>query len=217
MNFELNAAFSLSIAVSAVIGWIRYKKIDRSFLPFLVLTWVGLGAEVISTVQVTLHDSNAVMYNVYSLAEALLILWQFRRWGLFARHTYLAQALTLLYLSGWCYESFILSTITIINSYFIIGYSFIVVVMSILVISEMVFYEDDRLVRNSKFLICMGFILYFVYAILVEAFWIFGLNHTKSFRVQIYSILAYINLFTNLVFALALLWMPMRLRYILQY
>jgi hypothetical protein len=53
--------------------------------------------------------------------------------------------------------------------------------------------------------------VYFTYSVLVEAFWIFGINHSSVFRNNIYGILSYINLFVNLLFTLAIVWMPTRL------
>lgn len=213
MNFEINALFSLTIGAGALIGWIRARKIDSSFFPFLLLTWIGLVNEVVSVVLIYHHYSNVVNYNIYSLAETGLILWQFRQWGFFSKRPGLYYLLQACFIVWWVYESFLLSSIFDFDSYYIIGYSFVVVVMSILTISEMLFYEDYKLLRNAKFLICMGFIVYFTYAVLTEAFWLFGLNQSKAFRVRIYELLAYINLFTNLTFAIAILWMPMKPQY----
>jgi hypothetical protein len=213
MNFELNAAFSLTIGVAAVAGGIRAGKTGPCFYPFLILVWTGFLNEMISVVLICRGYYNVVNYNIYSLAEAALIVWQFRRWGLFKR-----QALYRLMQGGfvlwWLYESCVLNRFSYYNSWFIIGYSFAVAVLSIVTIGEMLFYEDRRLLRNAKFLICTGFIVYFAYAVLTETFWLFGLNRSKSFRIRIYELLACINLFTNLIFAIAILWMPMKFRYI---
>ncbi|MGN6400135.1 MAG: hypothetical protein ACTHMD_06775 [Flavisolibacter sp.] len=213
MNYETNALFSLTIALGAVAGWARVKKIDRSFFPFLLLTWTGLVNEIVSLALIYKGYPNVVNYNIYSLTEALLVVWQFKEWGLFGRKRGLFYTVLGFFALWWLYETFILSSLFYFNSYFIVGYSFVIVVMSIVTISEMLFYEDYRLLRNAKFLICMGFVVYFTYAVLVEAFWLFGLNQGKFFRIRIYELLAYINLFTNLIFAVAILWMPMKPRY----
>ncbi len=44
-------------------------------------------------------------------------------------------------------------------------------------------------------------------------FWLYGLRFSKEFLMNVTTILIYINLFTNLVFALAVLWMPAKHRF----
>ena len=58
------------------------------------------------------------------------------------------------------------------------------------------------------FLISIGFIIYFTYEILVEAFSLYGLNNSLEFQKNVYMILTYLNLFVNLLYALAILWIP---------
>lgn len=212
MNFDLNAAFSLSIAIGAVIALVRIRRIEDRYAPFLVLTWTGLLNEIASIVLVSRGYSNAATYNLYTLAESLLILWQFKRWGLFQRVPRFYTFLLLLLPLSWCCESIVYRTLFQFNSYFIIFYSFLIVMGAIYTLSEMLFYEGPALWRQPPFLICMGFVIYFTYSTLTEVFWVFGLAHSKTFRVRIYEVLAYINLLVNLIYATALLWMPTKLR-----
>ena len=216
MVFELNALFSLSIAIGGIIGWIRVKKTDPAFLPFLWLLWSGLLNEIASIAIIKAGYSNAINYNIFSLAEALLITWQFRKWNLFENQRRIYYFLQFAFIAGWLAEVFLLHDMRLFNSYFIIAHSALIVLMSINMLNKVMFGEPSFLLYNPIFLICMGMIIYFTYAILVEAFWVYGLNKSKGFRIQIYEILAYINLFTNLVFALATLWIPLKQEYIMR-
>ncbi len=216
MSFSLNALFSLSIGIGAIISWVRYKKTDPAFVPFMWLLTTGLLNEIISISIMKAGYSNALNYNLYTLAESLLITWQFRRWGLFNPWRWLYYSLQTLYIAGWSLEWIMNPAHRVYNSYFIIVHSIIIVLMSINLINRLLFSVSRSLGRNPVFLICMGMAVYFTYAVLVEAFWVYGLNQSPSFRLGIYEILSYINLFTNLLFGFASLWMPLKPQYIMR-
>lgn len=216
MNFELDVAFSLSIGIGAIIGWIRVRRTDPTFLPFFWLLWTGLFNEILSLIITEAGYSNAINYNIFTLIEALLITWQFRKWKLFEKQIVIYYLLQFAFAAGWIVETVLREKLHPFNSYFIIGHSAIIVLLAVNMINTVMFGEPAFLLQNPVFLICMGLIIYFTYAILVEEFWVYGLNRSTIFRIHIYEILAYINLFTNLVFALAALCIPLKRQYILQ-
>ena len=216
MNFELNAAFSFTLGIGAVIGWIRIRKTDPAFLPFLWLLWIGFAHEIMSWFIVHAGYSNAITYNFFTLAEALLITLQFYKWGLFERKPRSYYLLQLLFIAAWITEILARSSLQEYLSYFIIGYATLIVFMSINMLNQVLFREPGLVVFQPEFLICMGLVVYFTYTILVEVFWFYGLNKSTAFRLRIYEIFGYINLFTNLVFAFATLWIPLKRHYILR-
>jgi len=215
MNYLLSELFSYSVGIGSIIGLIRIHKIDRAYIPFIVLLWAGLLNEVITTVLINRYGSNAINSNIYVLVESLLICWFFSRLHLFAGHHWFYVAVLLFFGATWIADNFILSSITRFNSYFRIVYSFSVVLMSIHLLNRQLTISKMRLLKNSVFLICMGFIIFFTYKALVEIFWVYGLNASKSFRVEVYRIMAWINLFVNLIFAIAVLWIPVKRRFTL--
>lgn len=216
MSFSLNVIFSLTIGIGAIISWIRFNKTDPAFFPFTLLLTTGLINEIAGIWLVYLGYSNAICYNLFLLAESLLITWQFRKWGLFdnkATNYYFLQSA---YICGWTIECVLSDENRLFNSYFIIGHSIIIVMMSIIQINRMLFSVSRHLLKNPIFLISMGMSIYFTYTVIVEAFWVYGLNQSISFRLGIYEILSYINLFTNLLFAIATLCIPLKRQYIMQ-
>jgi hypothetical protein len=217
MSFELNAAFSLSIGIGAIAGCIRLRKIDTAFLPYLIWLWVGFINEISSIMLMKAGYGNIISYNLFSLFEAVVLTIQFKSWGLFRKKSVSYSVLQLFFAVSWCTETALRKNLSEVNSYFIICYSAIVVLLSINMLNKIMFEEPSALIRNPIFLICMGLIIYFTYAILVEAFWLYGLNKSTQFRISIYEILAYINLFTNIVFAIATIWIPLKRQYILRY
>jgi hypothetical protein len=216
MSFSLNALFGFTVGIGVIIGWVRFKKTDPAFFPFLLLLTLGLANEVISLVVMYAGYNNALNYNLFSLAEAMLVTWQFNKWNLFVKYKQLFPLLLLLYVGFFITEWFFFGVNRLFNSYFIIGYSLLIVLMSMSMINRLLFSITGNLLREPVYLICMGFCIYFTYTVLVEAFWLYGLNRSSSFRLGVYGILSYINLFTNLLYAFALLWIPLKPHYIMR-
>ncbi len=209
LNFYTSSILSYSLlAIAAIIGLIRFKKTSMVFLPFLLFLWLGLTNEVVSTITGKIIRNTAINNNIYVLLESCLIAWQFQRWGLFKDQKKLFPILLVAFGTVWTVETLIIYKITAVSSYFRIFYSFVVVLMSINMINSLIVNESRSLLKNAAFLICIGFIIFFTYKILVEIFWVYGLNGSKEFRSNVYSILKLINLFCNLIYALAALWVP---------
>jgi hypothetical protein len=215
MSYSLIDLFSFSIAIAAIIGLVRFKQLDRVYFPFILLLWLGLLKESIDSIMIQQGFSNAVSSNLYSLAESLLLLWFFKRWGSFSRRPWVFPALAGIFIVAWILEKLVFTGITRFSSYFIILYSFTIVLLSIGRVNRLILSEKKMLINQPQFLIFIGFIIFYTYSLLVEIFWIYGLNGSAEFRVQIYRILAWINLFVNLIFALSLLWIPRKREYTL--
>jgi hypothetical protein len=214
VTFTHTAIFSLVIAFAAIAGIIRYKRIESSYYPFIWLLWLGLINEIISIYVMQTGYSNAFNNNVFALLEALIITWQFRKWKLFERNTgyYILQSAFIVF---WFIES-IARRFEEFNSWFIIMFSMIIVLQSINMLNVLIFEITAKLIFHPVFLLSMAFIIYFTYSILVEVFWVYGLNRSRSFRVAVYEILAYVNLFTNLVYFIAIVWMPLKRQYLMR-
>src|ERR1700754_5087203 len=113
-----------SLLIPAVIGWVRFKRIHPTFYPFLYFIWLGLLNEIISTTLVYgFRKSNAINSNFYVLAEILLILWQFERWGTFSNRKQLYQIAVGAVTFAWIIDNFFISGITNFCSFFMIFYS----------------------------------------------------------------------------------------------
>lgn len=214
MSFTLNAIFSLSIGLSVLTGWIRFYKTDPAFFPFLLLVSIGFVNEGISILLAVYRHSNTINLNIYQLAEALLLTWQFLKWGLFEKRKKLYFGLQVFFITGWLAENLVLPRE--VDSYFIILHSFVIVIMSIHALNGVVLKETTPLFKHPVSLICTGLILFFTYAILVEVFWTVNFYNQRQFRLKIFEVLSYINLITNLVYATAFLCIPMRPQYIMR-
>lgn len=216
MQFELNAVFSLSVGAGAIAGWIRMKKTDPAFVPFILFLTAGFVAEVASIILIKRHYSNVPVFNVYSLVESLLLIRLFYCWGLFRELRRMPVVLYVLFPAASFGEWIYRHDVTAFTSFFVIGFSMIIVFLAINQLQIVLFTEPFRLYRNPVFLICMGLLLYFTGTILTEVFWVYGLNGSRVFRDRVLEIFSYVNLFTNFVFLIATLWIPLKPHYILR-
>jgi hypothetical protein len=217
MSFLLSAIWSLSIGIAAIIACWRFSVIHPVFRPFIFYVWLAFANEILSIILAKVIHTNAVNSNIYVLLESLLLVWQFRKWGLFERYKIIFSGLLAVLVLAWAFENFIFSSIFRFSSWFRIFYSFIIVLLSISLLNRLILREKGFLLKNPIAMICLTFIVYYTYKILVEIFWVYGLNENSIFRSKVYFILNYINLFSNLIYALAVLWMPTKHRFTMGY
>jgi hypothetical protein len=215
MNYFLKEGLSYTIVIPLLIALFKLRKMDHSFIPFLIFIFLGFVTELVSTYQINTGQSNAEVSNIYVLFEALLIIWQFDKWSLFAKAKGLFPLIVLIFFALWLFENFYIASINIFSSYFRVVYSFAIVLMSIHTINMVILNENKSILLNTIFLACIAFILYFTYKVLVEIFWLYGLNGSEQFRGHVYNIMSYINLLANLIYAFAILWVPRKQEYIL--
>lgn len=138
MNHTLVLIFSFSIIVPAIIGIVRFNKINQIYFPFLLCIWIGMLNELINVLLINfLHVSNSVNTDIYCLIEALLYTWLFRNLNLF-QHTKQYILLMSFLCTAWLIDNFIISKITWFDSYFTIVYSLVIVLMSITIINRLI-------------------------------------------------------------------------------
>jgi hypothetical protein len=212
---------SLSILIAGIIAIIRFGKISRMYYPFIFCVWAAGLNEILSCALMETGHHTTINNNIYVLIEAILFTTFFRSIGIFEKlpniFTALISGLVLL----WVWENFYLGKITSINSWFRITYSFIIVLMSITAVNKLVILDINKpleinsrhILKHPVLIICIGTVAYFTFKVLVEVFWLYGLNSGKEFRAKLYDIMVYLNLAVNLIYALAILWVPPKQRY----
>lgn len=217
MNYYVAQALNFIIIVPAIIGWVRYKNVSPAYFPFLVLMWVGAFNEIFSFVSVRYFRSNIINYNLYLLAESLIILWQFHRWRYFEKKKNY-RILQALLISGWLLECILYTRLYLdFNQYFQICYSFVTVLMSVNMINRVLMKDRGQLVKNPVFVISVVFVILFTYSVLVEAFWIYELKMSTQFKNNLHYIFVFVNFVCNVIYALTILWMPKRQAFSLRY
>jgi hypothetical protein len=217
MNHLIILILIFSILIPAVIGVLRIKKIDTKLYPFIFCIWVATLNEIVSAILTSFNINTAPNNNLYVLTEALLIGWQFRNWGLFSFYKHAFRLYILLAILAWLIETSFFRELHTINSGFRIACSFLIVLMSIHVNNKLIYHHRGRLLKSPIFFIGTGLIFYFTFKIFIEAFLLYGLAVGPAFYKSLFIILAWINLFTNLLFAYAILCIPKKIYYIEPY
>jgi len=218
MHFSYSTAvvFGFSILISGIIGILRFNQIRDTYRPFIYLIWIGCFNEMLSLYLALNHHYTIVNSIIYSLCESILLLWFFKKLGLFKRkHSF--NLLAVLFVTIWLIEVLSRKRFgTSFTYYFNVIYYFSIVLLSIRAINDLLFTERE-LLKNPTFLICIGLIIFFTYGIVHRMFWLAGLKNSPIFLMNVQSILIIINFLTNLIYALAVLWMRKRQAFTLQF
>jgi hypothetical protein len=201
------------VLVPLLIGLIRFNRTVVSYQPFLLLLALAATSEMISFICIrVLYASNAIACNLYGLAECMVILYQFYIWGFLKRKWRLFVVLVLAMSLLWVLENLVMGYIeTFASPVFRVAYAFIVVLLSINEINYLIVQDNKSLLKNPRFLICTGFIIFFIYQVLYEASMFIGSDTVLSLRL-VFSF-NYINAFVNLLYAIAVLCIPVKAAY----
>lgn len=202
------------VIVPALIGFVRYKKIDKTFRPFIFLLFAGALSECAGYFFfMRLHVTNAPQSKIYSLIECIIILVLFHAWGFLKQRKFWFYLLLSICIIFWFIESIIFLGIKDFTPFFRIFYSFIIVLISINQINYVIIRNTTRnLFKNAKFLICIGFVIFFIYQILYEAAYYVSVNTKNDYMVtsDVISLFSYINTFVNLIYFVAVFFIPQR-------
>ncbi len=216
--FYLSLISSFSIALAAGIGLVRFTTIPKTYRPFILICILALVNELVSIVMIySVFASNALNANIYVLAEGCLFVWQFRQWGSLRKkkwHIYLLIGSMVLI---WVYENFFWSHITSINSLFRVYYSFCLIFLSVGQVNRLIVEAHGNLLKNARFLICMGVLIFYSYKAIMEVFYLLKIQFSDNFYSNIDFILLLVNLFVNLIYAVAVLWIPKKQKFMLPF
>lgn len=199
---------SFSILISGVIALIRFKSIEKKYYYFIILLWIGGLNELISYVIVKTGHTTMINSNAYDLVESILLLCFFKKIGRFSNRATLFKIVFGIFICAWITNLFFLDPRSPFGLYYNTFYAFVIVLLSISTINFLLVRDNENILKNGLFLIVMGLILYFTYRILVNAYWLYGLTKSRDFLLKILVIALYVNLISNLIYALAILWLP---------
>lgn len=214
MNYYIVTALGYVVLIAAVIGMFRFKRIDRTYYPVLILMIIASINEIVSTVVSFQKGSTSINNNVFTLLEAILIVWQFKLWKVFGHelkaYVIIISGMILL----WMLETIILPGTSQLVAICRILFSFTIVVMAMFMCSKIITERPYKLLRQSSFLICMGFCIFFTYKIVVQFFWLYGMKQNQELMMHVLYLMSAINLIVNIIYCLAVLWIPNKPRFI---
>lgn len=215
INFLYIGDFSVCVALAIAVK--RYRYILKAYRPFVFFLAAGLIFGCINIYLAQAIGTNAISGNIYVLIEFILLIWLFRNWGVFKRKDRFYKALLFIGIGIWMLDNFVLNSITNNNSIYRIAYSLFLIFVSINETNAIIVSERKSLFSNPRFIICIAIIIFFSYKAMLEAFILIDLKISNRFYWYLFLIFAFINLFANILFALAALWIPTKQRFTLPY
>jgi hypothetical protein len=213
MSETFQFILSLSISLAVIIGIVRYQKIDRAYYPFIYYITVMLVVEILVKILSEAGVNNIIrtMMNIYTLAEFSLLAWLFHAWGLFNRNKTFFVALMCGFFLAWLVLTTIIDSIVYgSNFYFRVLYSFTLVLFAVSTFNKMVINHRGSIFQNAQFWICLGIIIFFTFFLLDNATKLSLVRHTIStdFKQNLQKIIVFSNLLVNLLYVVAVLWIP---------
>lgn len=212
MTQEALLLMSLTVAFPAIAGLIRLRRIESMYYPFLIYLFVSLFNELLVGLFLknASRDTRTLDWQLFNLFEAIILFLQFYAWRVFTRFKTLFVTIFILLVCGWIVENFVTSDVFKFNPVFLICYSFVLVLLSVQTVNHIVVNENrSPLHRNAMFIICVALVVYFIYNIFVFTLLAKGISRTnKILMAQVFEIRVYINAVTNILFGIAVLFIP---------
>jgi hypothetical protein len=207
---------SESILLPLIAGLVRFSRIGKAYRPFFLLIVIAALSELVSFIIIkSATHNNAAVNNIYALIEWLLIAWQFHVWGLLRSRKVVFYILTGCVAMIWVWEDLIRGQITTYPAYFQVFYAFFIVIFSVNTINFMITHDNRNLFGHPTFLICIAFIIYFIYSIIVQWAYQTSLGGATNATRSVLMLINYINALTNVIFAIAILRIPRPQRFTL--
>jgi hypothetical protein len=210
MSDIIRFLFSMSIVFAVIIGIIRWRVIDAAYYPFLYNIFLALLVEILNG----LHPYSTLTIetlNVFSLFDFCLFAWLFHKWGLFNHNEKRFSVLIVSMCVLWILITFFISGFTNINNPFLIIYSLILIFLSVTTFNKIVVQERINIFTNAKFWICIGIIIFYSFFIVTRTTDLSAgllLTISKAFLQSLQKINSYSNVLVNLLYAVAVIWIP---------
>jgi len=213
MSSDTLFLFSLTVAFPAIVGIIRYRKMERSYFPFLIYIIISLLNELLVKFALKSFNARNLDWQLFNLFEAVILVTQFYYWRVFSRFKQGFIIVLTILIGVWFIENLVISSIYEFNPVFLIGKPFILVLLSVQTINHIIVNQNrSPLSRNAMFIICVALVIYFIYNIFVYTLQAKGISKTdKNLMTKVFEIMVYVNAFTNLLYGLAMCFIPERI------
>lgn len=202
---------SLVVLFPCLSGLFRLEAIRQVFRPFVALVTIAAVTEIISFITIRMDGNNSAIINVYSLVEYSLILYQFYCWRSQSHMRKWYPWLGLLLAVVWIGENLVTGSIHIVGPVFRVSSAFILVILSINEINYLIIHENRNLLKNARFLICMGFVIYFLYEILLEGSFYISQKENNVTANKIIELFTYVNVMVNVIYGVAVWFIPKKI------
>jgi len=209
--YLLRIFFNYSIIIAAIIAIVRFKSIMADYYPFVFFIWLGLFNEILSLFLIYNYQSNAANSNLYVLLEYMILLLQFYKWNNKGIKKY--YWLAAIGMAVWITDNFIINTLSQNNSIFRVFYSFVILFFSIDQLNKLLVFEYGNLLKHPIFIACITFVFYYGFNVFVESFNMVHLGLNPAILRNLWIILYFVNGTANLLYAIAVLCIPTKIKF----
>jgi len=221
MNDTVRFVLSLSIVFAVLIGIVRFRKIDKSYYPFLYRIFLVLIVEITARVLLVSGEPRnfSAVLNTFSILDFCLFTWLFHNWRLFNGNKTIFLSILGTGIIAWVFITLVMGNIFTTNFAFRIGYSFALIAFSVNTFNKAVVNDRRNIFRNPKFWICLGIIIFYTFFILVYLvnLSLFRSNISKPFRQNLQEISVFSNILANLLYAVAIIWIPRKKNFMMPF
>lgn len=207
---NFNFFMSMTVLLPFISGLVRLRQISRLYRPFLILVSLAVVTEIANRIAVEYYHNNSLVINTYSLIECLMIISQFYYWRYLSHTKKWYPYFGFLCIALWIIDNLFMGNIYIVGSLFRISSAFILVVLSINEINYLIIHENRNLLKNARFIICTGFLIYFLYQILLEGAFSISAKESNATANKIIELFVYINALINTLYGIAIWFIPKR-------
>lgn len=215
MSFTIIVIMSYSILPAALAGVLKFRQAEAAYYPMLLLLLLGLMNEIFSSLLIYNGYSNAVNTNIFLLVEVLLILWQFKCWGLYDEYSVLVPYIMIALMLCWLLVFRRPAHLLLFLPLFRYVASGLIVIMSMLMIIKLTITYNGTLLKSSIFLFCTGFCVYYSTTVLAEVFLQMDSKLSATLKDEIFKAGCTVNVVCNLIYLIAVIWIPLKPRYIM--
>lgn len=216
MPYVLSVIMAFSIVLPAFTGLYRYRYLQPDDRLFVMILCLGVLNETASLTAVYVAGTNAVTFNCYILAESILLLVMFYRWGIresSRKAIFAGSTLVVVWLIDNVYNN------NIQNFYGAFGLysSLVMMYYSIRYISRCIVFDNGNLLRNGRCMACIGLLLYFSIKIITDTFFIIDLGISRELEGQILFNISIMNVVANIIYFYAFLCLKQKAEFTLEY
>jgi uncharacterized membrane protein AbrB (regulator of aidB expression) len=197
------STFSIVPAIVAAI--LKFRK-NPEFRPFAYLVFLGAAVDFVSYFvnKISPEFNNLWLINIYLLLEFYLIIYQLFVWKFITTRSFSAIGALLIVTVLWAAETWNNGFDHGLDKYSLIFSGFVIVIFITVFINRLVFEKIPSLIKDPKFVISIGILIYFTTSIFVYSFYDIQ-AHSDNFSRMIWNIHNYFNIFTNLIYAVGFL------------
>ncbi len=207
--------YSYLIVIPALIAFVRFKIMDKAFRPLAYNLWIGVITEITATLFRKIYHNNLYVYNIFNLLDFVTFYWLFNNWGAFDKyHNWVKKIMFPMFSIIWVLDNIVLHGLGENNIIFVTTYSLFLALIGIGQLGTLYTRNNRQLFTNPFFCITVAVIFYYLFSMFISLFNSPIFNPGKQLWKWNTLIYVIINIFTNIMFAISLLWTKKKVKYI---